>query len=179
MGEEFASETPFLYFCDFEPELAAAVTRGRREEFGRFERFAAPEARESIPDPTDPATFLASKLDWDDPVLPRHAEFLRFCRHLLALRHREIVPRLPELRPGRAGFEPLGERGLRVAWPVAGGGQLTLLANLGDTPLQGLPRPEGRLLVSSEADEGAAIDAGRLPSWYTVWYLSVREPLRA
>ena len=33
MGEEFAASTPFLFFCDFGPELAAAVAAGRRREF--------------------------------------------------------------------------------------------------------------------------------------------------
>ena len=39
MGEEFAASTPFLYFCDFGPELAAAVAAGRRREFQRFAAF--------------------------------------------------------------------------------------------------------------------------------------------
>jgi maltooligosyltrehalose trehalohydrolase len=30
MGEEYAADTPFLYFCDFEGALAQAVTEGRR-----------------------------------------------------------------------------------------------------------------------------------------------------
>ncbi|MEO7640126.1 MAG: malto-oligosyltrehalose trehalohydrolase, partial [Ramlibacter sp.] len=34
MGEEYAASTPFLYFCDFGPELAQAVSKGRLEEFG-------------------------------------------------------------------------------------------------------------------------------------------------
>ena len=53
MGEEFGAQTPFLFFCDFGPELAAAVTEGRRSEFARFERFSDPSAREKIPDPSD------------------------------------------------------------------------------------------------------------------------------
>ena len=52
MGEEFAAATPFLFFCDFEPELAAAVTRGRREEFNR----SKPQRRATVgmPFPTRP-----------------------------------------------------------------------------------------------------------------------------
>ena len=70
MGEEFNAAAPFLYFCDFGPDLAAAVARGRREEFARFERFADPQARESIADPTDPQSFERSKLDWDQSQEP-------------------------------------------------------------------------------------------------------------
>lgn len=195
MGEEFASTTPFLYFCDFGPELAAAVTRGRREEFARFAQFAAPEAREAIPDPSDPRTFLASKLDWETLTEPRHAEWLAFYRHLLAVRQREIVPLLPGLRVGKARFELLGEGGIRVAWPIfparstgfsrfsarpnrlkavlrtkAGAGELILLANLGPAPLENVPRPPGRVLAASEPDQGAALETGHLPGWYAIWY---------
>jgi maltooligosyltrehalose trehalohydrolase len=176
MGEEFASETPFRYFCDFEPELAAAVTRGRRGEFARFERFASKDAREAIPDPSDPRTFLDSKLDWADLRLPRHAEWLWFCRHLLALRHKEIIPRLPYIRPGRAGFELLKGQGLRVVWPLRGGGALTLLANFGVAPIGGIGRPEGRPLESSEPDGCEAVEAGRLPARYAAWYVPEQEP---
>jgi maltooligosyltrehalose trehalohydrolase len=176
MGEEFASETPFLYFCDFEPELAAAVTRGRREEFARFDRFSSPDAREAIPDPSDSRTFFASRLDWSDLHKPRHAEWLWFCRHFLALRQKEIVPRLPYFRPGGARFELMGGQGLRVVWPMRGGGQLTLLANLGGNPLENIRRPAGRVLASSEIDGGAAPEAGRMPPWYAVWHLEDLEP---
>ncbi|MGZ8973860.1 alpha-amylase family glycosyl hydrolase [Methylomagnum sp.] len=204
MGEEFASTTPFLYFCDFEPELAAAVTRGRREEFARFAQFAAPEARETIPDPSDPRTFQASKLDWSSLDSPRYAEWLGFYRRLLGLRQRKIVPLLPLLRVGEARYELLGEGGIRVVWPVftcshdshnrsarlalpdsatsarqalhsSSGGedsQLTLLANLGPTPLANIPRPPGRMLATSEPDHGAPLEAGHLPGWYAVWHLA-------
>src|SRR5271165_1874127 len=50
MGEEFGAETPFLFFCDFEKDLAAAVTEGRRNEFSDFARFADPAKRDRIPD---------------------------------------------------------------------------------------------------------------------------------
>src|SRR5689334_4486368 len=33
MGEEFGATTPFLFFCDFSPDLAEKVRQGRREEF--------------------------------------------------------------------------------------------------------------------------------------------------
>ncbi len=45
MGEEFAAATPFQFFCDFEGELAAAVTEGRRREFAGFAAFADPATR--------------------------------------------------------------------------------------------------------------------------------------
>ena len=66
MGEEFGADTPFLFFCDFEKDLAAAVTSGRRNEFARFARFSDPAERERIPDPGAAETFAASRLDWSE-----------------------------------------------------------------------------------------------------------------
>ena len=57
MGEEFGAETPFLFFCDFEKDLAAAVTAGRRNEFARFVQFSDPAERERIPDPNAAGDF--------------------------------------------------------------------------------------------------------------------------
>ena len=51
MGEEFAASTPFLFFCDFGPELAAAVAAGRRREFQRFAAFTDEAAIGTHPRP--------------------------------------------------------------------------------------------------------------------------------
>ena len=52
MGEEWASQRPFAFFCDFEPALAEAVREGRRREFAHFPGFRDEAARGRIPDPT-------------------------------------------------------------------------------------------------------------------------------
>ncbi|CAL1239582.1 malto-oligosyltrehalose trehalohydrolase [Candidatus Methylocalor cossyra] len=179
MGEEFACPTPFRYFCDFGPELAAAVTFGRREEFAGFARFADPAVRETIPDPCAPATFLESKLNWEVLDWPRHAQWRAFYRDLLALRQRWIVPLLSQIRPGRARSVELGERALQVTWPLSGGGALTLLSNLGSQLVTGVERPAGELLAASEGDAAGALEAGRLAPWCTLWYLAAAEPVHA
>ncbi len=89
MGQEWAASTPFLYFTDHKPDLGALVTEGRRQEFRKFSAFSDPGARESIPDPQDPATFLASKLRWPERGEEPHAGTLRLYRALLALRRNE------------------------------------------------------------------------------------------
>ena len=76
MGEEFGAESPFYFFCDFGPELAARVTAGRRQEFAAFSRFRSERGRDLIPDPNLEETFLASKLDWDRAKIPGRAIFL-------------------------------------------------------------------------------------------------------
>lgn len=92
MGEEYAEARPFLYFVDHgDPELAAAVRRGRRRDFRAF-GWADP-----VPDPSDPATFEASRPDWSRRLRSPHAEMLQLYRDLTELRHQR-----PVLRPGAA-----------------------------------------------------------------------------
>jgi len=135
MGEEFAARTPFQFFCDFGPELAAAVTRGRRGEFERFASFA-----QEIPDPNDPATFLASKLQWQE----RDPQRIALVRELLAARRRHLVPRLAGARSGtysiRAGA-------LHVAWPLGGGARWRMSCRPGG----GAPMPAGEPVYRSAA----------------------------
>jgi len=62
-GQEFAASAPFLYFTDFEPELAAAVRRGRREFLTQFPSIADLLHRNVLADPGDRETFERCKLD--------------------------------------------------------------------------------------------------------------------
>jgi 1,4-alpha-glucan branching enzyme len=101
MGQEWAARTPFRYFTDHEPELGQSVTEGRRRGFQRFSAFAAPEARAGIPDPQALATFLSSRLNWDERGREPHAGVLRLYQALLAWRRGE-----PALRDARRdGFQ--------------------------------------------------------------------------
>ena len=76
MGEESATTTPFLFFCDWEGELARGTRDGRRKEFSAFRAFSTPETRGRIPDPCARQTFLASCLDWQK--LDREPQSLEF-----------------------------------------------------------------------------------------------------
>jgi maltooligosyltrehalose trehalohydrolase len=81
MGEEYAEETPFLYFVDHsDPQLLEAVRHGRRAEFAAFRWAAEP------PDPADPQTFERSKLRWEKRSSGRNKMMLEYYRRLLALR---------------------------------------------------------------------------------------------
>jgi maltooligosyltrehalose trehalohydrolase len=94
MGEEWAASTPFQYFTDHQdPELARAVSEGRRREFDSFGW--RPDA---VPDPQEPSTFLRSKLDWPEIDAEPHATVLRWHRDLIALR-----AAVPGLRSGDRG----------------------------------------------------------------------------
>jgi maltooligosyltrehalose trehalohydrolase len=132
MGEEYAASTPFLYFCDFEGELAQAVTNGRRNEFSRFARFSDPTRRDLIPDPNAESTFLKSKLDWAERDQVGHAEWLALYRNLIGLRHQHLVPRLANARSGRLELPAPGC--VQVQWPLGDRARWHLLANLSSTP---------------------------------------------
>ena len=171
MGEEFGSETPFLFFCDFEKGLAEAVAAGRRNEFARFARFNDPAARAGIPDPNAATTFEASRLDWDDLAQPRHRDWLRFYRQLLQLRCQHIVAHLLDACAVKTHYEVLGDRGLTAHWDFPDGSKLDLLANLGSASLTGFTPPASRIIYASEEVNAGALNQGTLPAWSVAWFL--------
>jgi len=91
-GEEFGADTPFQYFTNHEePDLARAVSEGRRKEFAAFGWKAA-----DIPDPQDPETFSRSKINWAELEREPHTSLLAWHKQLIALRRRT-----PEFADGR------------------------------------------------------------------------------
>ncbi|TMG91535.1 MAG: malto-oligosyltrehalose trehalohydrolase, partial [Betaproteobacteria bacterium] len=99
MGEEFSASTPFLFFCDFSPELASTVTQGRRKQFARFAQFADPALQATIPDPNKEATFERSKLVWSEAGNPGHREWSELYCECLGIRKAHIAPRLRGVTP--------------------------------------------------------------------------------
>ncbi|GLZ36397.1 malto-oligosyltrehalose trehalohydrolase [Actinokineospora sp. NBRC 105648] len=93
MGEEWAAGTPWQFFASFpDPALAEAVRTGRRREFAEHGWGEA-----EVPDPMDPATALASTLNWGELADPAHRAVFDTYRALIALRraHPELSdPRL-------------------------------------------------------------------------------------
>lgn len=135
MGEEWGAKQPFLFFSDVGEDLAGVVREGRKEAVASFPRR---EGQGEPPDPMDEETFKASKLDWADRGTGEHARFLSLYRHLIALRKKEIIPRLMGMAGHSGRFELLTARGLRVIWTLGDGAELTLVANLSDDPIEGL-----------------------------------------
>jgi maltooligosyltrehalose trehalohydrolase len=172
MGEEFGAETPFLFFCDFEKDLAAAVTEGRRSEFAQFTRFSDPARRESIPDPNAPATFETSRLNWSALDQSHHQDWLSFYRQMLTLRREHITFRLSAACKLKASYKIRGDRGLIVDWKFPDDASLTLIANLGPTPLRGIDSARGTVLYASEGVNVDALKQSNLPAWSVVWSLA-------
>jgi malto-oligosyltrehalose trehalohydrolase len=172
MGQEFAAGTPFQFFCDFGPELAAAVARGRLAEFARFGRFASASDRRRIPDPNDVATFERSRLDWNELGAAEHAAWLDFHRELLAIRRSAITPLLAHASGDAARARVLGDTAIEVVWSYRDDRRLTLIANVGDKTEAAPPLPAGRLLHATPSDAGISDrNAEMLEAWSARWYL--------
>ncbi len=133
-GEEFGATAPFQYFADFatDPDLAKAVSEGRRKEFGQFGW-----KPEDVPDPGSPATFERSKLNWNDLNEGSHRSILRWHHDLIRLRRD-----LPQLTDGRLDLV-CTESSEEDAWLTVERGLVTIAANLADQP-QTIPLREGR-----------------------------------
>ena len=149
MGEEFAASTPFLFFCDFGPELAEAVRDGRREEFARFARFRDPQRGRRFRTRTPRRPSRASKLDWSEAEQAIGSQWRDFYRNCLALRRRHLVPWLAELRSG-GSFHVEGETLLRLAWTARNGQRLHLIANLASAPCTDVALPAGELVFATD-----------------------------
>ena len=83
MGEEWGSNAPFPFFCDFKGDLADAVRNGRRREFaGAYAKYG-----DEVPDPLADIDVRSAVLDWDYARRqPAGRERLTLVRELLAIR---------------------------------------------------------------------------------------------
>ncbi len=170
MGEEWAASTPFLFFSQFGPDLARAVSEGRRTEFAAWPAFADPATRARIPDPQDIETMRASTLRWDERVRPPHAEMLEHYTHLLALRHGIVVPRIADGVCGEA-CAVLDSTAFRVDWRFGDESRWKLVANLGTEPVT-VSYAIGGTPIYLLGDVPARADATPLPPWSVGWFLA-------
>ena len=140
MGEEWGARTPWQFFSDHEGELGEAVRIGRRAEFG-----AHGWDTEDVPDPQDPATVAASRLDWE--LGEREQRLLGWHRDLIALRRQ-----WPELTDGdRRRVDVRYDEDAR--WLVVRRGRVVVACNLAEQA-QVLPVPPGGRVLLSSAHEG-------------------------
>jgi maltooligosyltrehalose trehalohydrolase len=156
MGEEWGSIRPFPFFCDFRGPLADAVRKGRREEF----KAAYAELGDEIPDPLDEKTFRTAVLDWDARATPSGRKRLALVRELLAVRRRDIVPRLAGAKFATARCD---DDVLTADWSIADSQVLRLLANLSERNAE-LPR-DFRALRPIWGGAPPAM----LPPWSVFW----------
>jgi maltooligosyltrehalose trehalohydrolase len=163
MGEEWGADTPWQFFTDHtDPELARAVSTGRRSEFAEHGWGAA-----EVPDPQDEETFLRSKLDWGQPGREPYRSRLDWYRTLLALRRTRPELTDPRLNHVRVDYDE------DARWLLVTRGPLRIAANLGRTPARIPLTPAATRSADAPASQsaGSARDtspgtppAGRFPS---------------
>ncbi len=93
-GQEFGASSPFLYFADHKPELAASVQAGRAEFISQFPSFASPEMQSRLAAPHDPATFERCRLKWDERA--SHVSHRRLHEDLIAMRRSDAAFRMQQ-----------------------------------------------------------------------------------
>ncbi len=153
-GEEWGASSPFRYFVDFqaEPNLAAAVAKGRQQEFAGFGWQAS-----DVPNPTQPEAFQVSKLNWDEIAAPYHTEMLNWHQQLNKLRCR-----ISAFTDGRLDLlEATANEQQR--WIIIERDNVVIVCNLADD-LQGIPisRPATYVLLASKDPPAISQDRIRM-----------------
>lgn len=138
MGEEWASSSPFLYFCDFEEGLSNAVREGRKKEFSKFPEFTDQKLVDKIPDPTAIETFNKSKLNWFEISKPEHKEILEFYKKLLSLRKKYIQSVIKDIDANKTVISLLSDNAFKITWCLKNNkyASLNIIANLSDETIK-------------------------------------------
>jgi maltooligosyltrehalose trehalohydrolase len=122
MGEEYGEVAPFLYFVSHsDPELIAAVRKGRAEEFQAF------DWQGEVPDPQSEDTFSQCKLQWHRRDSGKHKVLLDFYRHLIHLR--KEIPALNHLERANMQVSVIEEEKLVVVHRWYGSTQVLAVMN--------------------------------------------------
>ncbi|WP_371158092.1 malto-oligosyltrehalose trehalohydrolase [Jannaschia sp. 2305UL9-9] len=126
MGEEEGARAPFLFFADYEGEMADAVRKGRAAEFAAFAQFGGP-----VPDPLSRDTFERSR-PYAAPASDA-AEWRALTKRCLAWRAAALVPLLRSGPAAPPDVAPTGTAALRARWTF-GAGRVEMIAHLGTVP---------------------------------------------
>jgi maltooligosyltrehalose trehalohydrolase len=156
MGEEYGETSPFQFFTSYlDPALVEAVRRGRAVEFARF------GWEGKIPDPSEPATFLRSRLSHPLAGAPRHRELRDYYRQWLSLRRNH--PALGALGKERTQCEvDATDSVLTLSRQGDGTAGVRLVANLTGQPHPFAPSADWRVLLDSEDKRFAGSGTARL-----------------
>ncbi len=154
MGEEWAASTRWPFFTSHpQPELGAAVSHGRVEEFADHGWDVS-----AMPDPQEPSTYYDAVLNWDELGSPEHAEVLELYRRLTALRRAEADLTDPRLERVQVDVDA------QAGWLVVHRGQLRVVANFAEDG-QSVPvalGDEAAILLETESADLVS-DAVALP----------------
>ncbi len=90
MGEEYAEDSPFLYFVSHtDPDLVTVVREGRKKDFAEF------HVKGEFVDPFSPETFNKCQLNWEKRQEGKHKVILQLYQYLIQLRR--TIPALKKL----------------------------------------------------------------------------------
>ncbi len=143
MGEEWGASTKWAYFTDHqEPELATAVSKGRRAEFAEH------GWGDDVPDPQASSTADSSTLRWEELSQEPHVRLLGWYRTLIRLRRTT-----PELADPSLGVTQVHRDGDVLVYRR---GACTVVVNLSNEPVT--HRIEDRVADGSGVD-GSVADA--------------------
>jgi maltooligosyltrehalose trehalohydrolase len=162
MGEEYADESPFMYFVSHSDEgLIKAVREGRKEEFKAFGQDL------SLHDPQSEDSFLESKVRWLRRTQGRHAIMLEWHRRLLGMR-RSLAP-LKNFDKESVSASPIKNDGLMLIRRSPDGKEgVMALMNFSEEPLEALlPSGTGKgrkILDSKEAEWTSGGGAAMAPA---------------
>lgn len=167
MGEEHASRRPFHFFCDYQGELARIMMAGRpkqAENFGGIPRGVDPE---SLADPNQLETFLASKISWDDALSTEGLAREKFVKDLLDVRKKHIIPLLEKAGGYSGTVVKSPDNTVFVDWHVGHGKTLQLRVNMSDFPCTLEPHAGARVYPAADLSSPET-----LPAWTTHLYVS-------
>lgn len=145
MGEEYGETRPFLFFTDFQGDLALAVREGRAKEFAGHSGYDGVD----VPDPNAESTFTRSKLDWQAQQSPEGKAWLALIRKLLALRQQHIVPLLARAAGHSGHIVHTAPGFIAVSWRFPDG-TLSMALNTGERP-RPIPNFPGETLFARPA----------------------------
>ena len=166
MGQEWVTSSPFLYFADHEDEeMHRQVAEGRKQEFAAF-GFGG-----DVPDPEDPATYRASKLNWDEQGEGKHAEMLAWVKQLITLRHSTVALNDGDLNSLVVATDE-ENRTLTVERDEA-----RVVVNFGELPYT-FDLLEGEVLMAISREEVSVVDGSlHLPGMTLAVLMTSREEL--
>lgn len=165
MGDEYGETRPFLFFTDFEGQLADAVRKGRREEFRNNKAFAHAYRKNLVPDPNAKATFERCVL------APAQNQRLDLVKRLVAARKAHVIPHLSNIGAHAGTVTHLRKDTFSVRWNLRSGGALTLTANLSGTAAAN-PSKEAAEPFFTQASN-MDVQADTLPPWSVIARLSI------
>ncbi len=147
MGEEYAEDSPFLYFVSHtDQDLVEAVRQGRKREFAAF------HAEGEFVDPFSVDTFKQSKLKWEKRQEGKQKALLELYQHLIQLRR--TMPALKSLDKQNLEATAVEDDKLLFLRRGSSGNQILCVMNFNDKEVKFKTAPDGiwrKILDSSDS----------------------------